>query len=199
MHCTSCGSEIPEGVKFCGSCGKPSGQAMQQGPVQQAQPVCQPIKQVQPAQQTVQQTNNQQVVHQVTGGEEQKPSSDSKYAVMSVGGYMGSMFVMGIPVIGWLIAIIWACGGSKKVNRRNLARATIIFTIIIFGIFALIGFAINSLVKMAWKGISEASGIDTNSFSIGSIMESVTGGSLEGFDFSQLGNFQGMDTENGEI
>jgi hypothetical protein len=49
---------------------------------------------------------------------------------MGVGSYVGAGLLMIIPVIGWIICIVWACGGSKNLNRRNYARATLIFMII---------------------------------------------------------------------
>lgn len=203
MHCTSCGNEIPEGVKFCGACGKSLVQPAQPQQAVTQQPVTQakPQQAVPPVSSRVQAPVNNQPAETT---EEAKPSSDGKYAVMSVGSYMGSMLVMGIPLIGWIIAIVWACGGTKKVNKKNLARATIIWTIIIIGIFALIGFAINSLAKMAWKGISEAAGISEN-FSVTSLIGggTSTGEGTEGstnggnFDISSLMGLLGG--ENGGI
>ncbi|MPM97772.1 hypothetical protein SDC9_144949 [bioreactor metagenome] len=49
---------------------------------------------------------------------------------MSVGGYVGSIIVMSIPLIGFIFMIVWACGGTANRNRVNLARAYLILLII---------------------------------------------------------------------
>ena len=74
-------------------------------------------------------------VTQATG----EPPEGSPYAVMSTGGFVGSCILMNIPVIGWLICIIWACGGCKNRNRRNFARANLIFLAIV-ALITLVGF-----------------------------------------------------------
>jgi predicted nucleic acid-binding Zn ribbon protein len=60
----------------------------------------------------------------------QVPPHGSPYAVMSIGSFIGSSVLMSIPVIGWLICIIWACGGCKNHNKRNYARSILVFLII---------------------------------------------------------------------
>ena len=37
-------------------------------------------------------------------------------------GYCGYMFLLSIPVIGFIIAIVFACGGCNNINLRNFAR-----------------------------------------------------------------------------
>ena len=68
-----------------------------------------------------------------------KPDRKSKYAPMSTIGIMLSILLMAVPIIGWVIAIFWAVGGCRKVAKRRLARAFIIYALI----FALILFAVN--------------------------------------------------------
>ncbi len=59
-----------------------------------------------------------------------QPDKHSKFALLSVKNYFWSMFFMGIPVVGWLLALIWAVGLCKNRNRRNLARAFVIWIFI---------------------------------------------------------------------
>jgi hypothetical protein len=40
------------------------------------------------------------------------------------------MVIIAIPVIGWLVCLIWACGGSRYQNKRNFARAILIMFIL---------------------------------------------------------------------
>ncbi len=169
MFCTKCGKENPDGTKFCGSCGAEIGganpQVVQQViPPQDPQPT-NPINTTNPVNQ-----NNQ------AKDTEPKPKSDGKYAVMSVGEFFSSMLIMAIPVIGWVFAIVWACGGTKKVNKANLARATLINIVICVGIW----FAIGSAVKLAINAVGEAMG-------------GLIPGTSEGFDIS---SFLGGDTSS---
>lgn len=70
------------------------------------------------------------------------PPSDSKYAYMSIWGYVGMMILFSLPVIGFILAIIWACA-SKNINRRNYARAVLVLlaiTIILSVVISVVGF-----------------------------------------------------------
>lgn len=50
------------------------------------------------------------------------PAQSSPYAVLSSWGFVGSMLLMSIPIVGFIITIVWASGGVVNLNRRNLAR-----------------------------------------------------------------------------
>jgi len=56
-----------------------------------------------------------------------KPGKKSKWAVISTKGYVGINLLMSIPVIGFILTIVWACGGCRKYAKRNYARAALIF------------------------------------------------------------------------
>lgn len=56
----------------------------------------------------------------------EKPPVKSKWSIMSTWGTFGSMVLMGIPVIGLIFMIVWACGGCRKYAKRNLARAVLL-------------------------------------------------------------------------
>lgn len=51
------------------------------------------------------------------------PMQSSPYAVLSSWGFVGSLLLMSIPIVGFIITIVWASGGVVNLNRRNLARA----------------------------------------------------------------------------
>ena len=63
---------------------------------------------------------------------------NSKYAPITTGGYIGIFFLMLIPVVNLILLIVWACGGCKKVNKRNFARAALILCLIFFVIISLV-------------------------------------------------------------
>ncbi|NCC87205.1 MAG: hypothetical protein EOM05_04990 [Clostridia bacterium] len=55
--------------------------------------------------------------------------------VISVLGYITNLILLAIPILGLIMAIIWALGGSKNQNRINLAKAYLVLVI-----FALVAF-----------------------------------------------------------
>ena len=59
-----------------------------------------------------------------------RPGKKSKYAPMTSWGMALQLILMQIPVIGFFLMVIWACGGCRKIARRNLARANLILLII---------------------------------------------------------------------
>jgi uncharacterized membrane protein len=60
-------------------------------------------------------------------------------AVMSTGAYIGSIILMSIPLVGFILMIVWSFGGTYNLNRRNLARAVLILTVIGIALTILIG------------------------------------------------------------
>lgn len=55
---------------------------------------------------------------------------DSRETPLSLSAFLASIIAMSIPGIGLLIQIVWACGGAKRVNRKNMARAFLILSVI---------------------------------------------------------------------
>ena len=51
--------------------------------------------------------------------------------------FVGSLVLLGLPVVGLIVAIVWAAGGVSNHNLRNLARAQLllllIWTILLLG------------------------------------------------------------------
>lgn len=58
-----------------------------------------------------------------------KPHKKSRYAPMTSWGMAIELFLMSIPVIGFILMIVWSCGVCRKIARRNLARAYLILFI----------------------------------------------------------------------
>ena len=59
-----------------------------------------------------------------------KPGRKSRYAPMTSWGMALEILLMSIPVLGQILMIIWACGGCRKIARRNLARAYVILLLL---------------------------------------------------------------------
>lgn len=68
---------------------------------------------------------------------------DPAYDVLSSAQYMGTVLLMCIPVIGWLATLIWALGGTKNFNRRNLARGVLLAFLIVVGVLAVAGLVLS--------------------------------------------------------
>lgn len=118
--CTECGTEIPDGAAFCSECGT-------KAPVSGAQPAPQvaqrPIEI--PADVSSQQTD-QAAPHTTS----QPAASTGKEAeVASTGYFFGMTFLYAIPAIGWIVCLLVAFTAKNR-NKKNHAKATLIWIII---------------------------------------------------------------------
>lgn len=68
---------------------------------------------------------------------------DKQAAVMGAWDFWGSILLMNIPLIGWVVCLIWAVSRNINRNRRGLARATLFFliaqTLTAWAVFRVIG------------------------------------------------------------
>ena len=53
-----------------------------------------------------------------------------EYKPISMWGYFGYQILFAIPIIGWIILIVYAIGGAPNINVRNFARSYFCFYII---------------------------------------------------------------------
>ncbi len=49
---------------------------------------------------------------------------------LSLGGWLLTVFLIHLPVIGFILAIIWAVDSSGDPGRQRYAQATLIFTVL---------------------------------------------------------------------
>ncbi|MCR5490314.1 MAG: hypothetical protein K6F03_09655 [Saccharofermentans sp.] len=61
-----------------------------------------------------------------------------KYRPISMWGYFGLEILFSIPVVGFIILIVYALGGTKNVNKKNFARSYFCFVIIFVIIMAIL-------------------------------------------------------------
>ncbi len=82
---------------------------------------------------------------------------DQRYRVLSSLGFMGSLILLSIPIMGQLIALVWALGGCLNRNRRNLARAVIYLQLIvvalIVGGYFLLGYLDPDMLKLILENL----------------------------------------------
>ena len=75
----------------------------------------------------------------------QAPQDPRQFAPVSTGAFFGYKLLYGIPVVGWILCLVFSFT-EKNVNKRNFARATLMGLIISLVITCVIGFAV---VKVA--------------------------------------------------
>ncbi|NLI55172.1 MAG: hypothetical protein GX417_12795 [Clostridiales bacterium] len=73
---------------------------------------------------------------------EPEPPQGSPYAVLGSWGFVGSILLLGLPIAGFIIAIVWAAGGTVNLNRRNLARGYLIILGLVAALYILLVIAI---------------------------------------------------------
>ena len=94
-------------------------------------------------------------------GQEPVPGPDSRYGLISTWGFIGIMLLLCIPIIGFILMIVWACGGCRKYQKRNLCRAMLIFMAVSLVISLILGFAIKGLVNSAIDTVKDQIGEST--------------------------------------
>ena len=162
--CTGCGTNVPEEVRFCTSCGKaivataePSASTAAPSPPAQQQSYAQPDVPVEPAPPPVQQQSYAQPqapippapppVHArqpAAYGQPAPAPPEGQYAVVSTLGWLGTLILLSIPIVGLIVCIVWAFG-SGNLNRRNLSRACLILAVVGFVLLIVFSVAIAAM------------------------------------------------------
>lgn len=116
---------------------------------------------------------------------EQPPASDSRYGLISTWGFIGIMLLLCLPVIGFILMLVWACGGCKKLQKRNFCRAMLIVTAVSLVFSIITGFVIKGIINTA---------VDTVKSQISETTETKDDGGLTGLLGGLLG---GSDSKDG--
>ena len=125
--CQHCGATVADGKAYCESCGSRMNA--------QAAPVI-------PDPADKRRTPPPPMFYP---GGDMKPPKGTRYAVMGVGSFLGTLLLMMIPVVNIILLIVWACGGCTNQNKRNYARAMLILIAIVL----IIDFALLALLVSA--------------------------------------------------
>ena len=109
--CKSCGAEVPEGNKFCANCGKPvdGEQNETTGGIQTGMP------------------NSWQYREPQRITEDMLPP---EYKPLSAWAYFGYNILFSIPIVGFILLIVFACSTTNNVNLRKYARSFFISMIL---------------------------------------------------------------------
>ncbi len=54
-----------------------------------------------------------------------------EYQPISMWGYLGYEILFAIPLIGFILLLVFSFGGTKNVNLRNFARSYILIAVIV--------------------------------------------------------------------
>ena len=57
---------------------------------------------------------------------------------VSVGDWVLTIFIAAIPVVGFIMLFIWAFGGNAQKSKENWAKATLIWFLILIGLYAIV-------------------------------------------------------------
>lgn len=160
MICKNCSAQIPDGSKFCTACGhkivvEPFVASKPQQPPQ-AQPTQQPSQpphtQV-PPQTTHTQAPPQppytQIPSQIQQGQgapynlnDAQQQTVSKNTALDAPLTVLDFFLMSllsfVPIVGFIFLLIWAFSGNANINRKNYARAALIWILVSIGLVILL-------------------------------------------------------------
>ena len=76
---------------------------------------------------------------------EERERRSKRNQLLQTGDIVWSWILMNIPIIGWIVAIIWGAGLCRKRQRKFLARAFLILALVGIILFA-VAFAVYTLV-----------------------------------------------------
>lgn len=102
MKCPHCGCEVLDGVKFCVQCGS-------------VMPVPQ-INQVQVEQRYTEDVPKAPKVNPKTG-------VPYEYTPITAWGYFGYQLLFCIPMVGFIMLLVFSLGGTRNINLRNYSRS----------------------------------------------------------------------------
>ena len=183
--CTNCGATLDDDKKFCTECGAsvnetPAGAAPLPSPPPQSapQPQAAPVY-AQTATATMPPPQSAYQPAAAYGGD-MAPAKGSKYEPITTKGFIGIMLLMCIPIVGQILMIVWALGGCRKINKRNLARASLIMMVVMLIISFLIGLAVKSLFGKVVDIIEEETGINITEIAGGEKSKNGESGGLGG-------------------
>ena len=130
QFCNTCGNSMDANAAFCTNCGAKPGQPGNVAPTYAPPVYAQPVQS-----------------YPNYGAANSQP--------LSVGQFIGMLIIMAIPLVGFIMMLVWAFGSNVNKNKKNYAIATLIVGIvggILVAIFSSILFAalapvINDLIN----------------------------------------------------
>ena len=128
MFCGNCGKPLNEGASFCPECGTP-------------------VKKIETENVNVEETTASQAQPNNIPIRSYDPRFD--YTPLGAWSYFLYTLLFSIPIIGFIFAIVFAVGGTNRINLRNYARSYfcwLLITVVLVIILLIVGFAIAGTV-----------------------------------------------------
>lgn len=142
MICKNCSAQIPDGSKFCTACGhkivvEPFVASKPQQPPQ-TQHTQTPL-QAQPTQVPPQVQQGQGAPYNLNDAQQQTVSKNTALdAPLTVLDFFLMSLLSFVPIIGFIFLLIWAFSGNTNINRKNYARAALIWILVSVGLMILL-------------------------------------------------------------
>lgn len=126
-------------------------------------------------------------------GGDMAPAKGSKYEPITTKGFIGIMLLMCIPIVGQILMIVWALGGCRKINKRNLARASLIMMVVALVISFILGLILKSVFGKVVEQIEAETGVSISEITGGEKGKNGENGGLNGL----LGIVNGLSGDDG--
>ena len=142
MICKNCSAQIPDGSKFCTVCGHKIVVEPFVAPKPQQPPQTEPT-QVPPQASYTQIPPQVQQGHvppyNLNGTQQQTVSKKTALdAPLTVLDFFLMSLLSFVPIIGFIFLLIWAFSGNANINRKNYARAALIWILVSIGLVILL-------------------------------------------------------------
>ena len=133
MFCEKCGSKLPENAKFCAGCGAKAelAQPMASQPQAQYAPPA-PTYQASPVRESSPQVRTYAPTPAYSPAQ---PQSE----IISLGQYMVMFLLLCIPIVNFVLLLMWSFGSSAGPSKKNFARAMLFFTVIMVVLWFVVG------------------------------------------------------------
>ena len=155
MYCSNCGTQLEPNTRFCHKCGTeqdlttqaverptPEPEATPEMPPQpqKAEPIAPPPDPLMPEPKA---TETPVTSAAVKGRE----------TPLSVMGYMITMVVLLLPLIGPIMALIWSFSRKVNINRQNFARAILILGVVSLILISIAFYYFQSMLLPMMEGM----------------------------------------------
>ena len=142
MICKNCSAQIPDGSKFCTVCGHKIVVEPFVAPKPQQPPQTEPtqVPPQAPYTQTPPQVQQGHVPpYNLNGTQQQTVSKNTALdAPLTVLDFFLMSLLSFVPIIGFIFLLIWAFSGNANINRKNYARAALIWILVSIGLVILL-------------------------------------------------------------
>lgn len=134
LFCEKCGAPLENDAMFCAGCGAKAGtEVSQQAPppvyAPASQPPGYPQAPTQPQQPGYPQARPMPSGPAHPGAAYAAPAPQNAEA-MSMGDYIKMFVISAIPIVGFILLLMWAFGATSGPNKRNFAKAYLVVMVV---------------------------------------------------------------------